>query len=226
MEGLRAGPDAYDEVELIRNTWFDTYPAIKPYQREQYSHRYDAVWSVAGRPRRACWKPEDENGERALWYTDCCNFAVQASASDLLLDAMARVDRALPGTLVASVHDELLLEVDEDRGRARRSHHGRADAGRLRAVVPRCADHRRGQRQDRQQLGRSEMTRPKTAPCPGAAEITAAAQVRQELEWIDTADEGLPGRALPDQDRSYDNFWAVAEPGQLRQVPRRRHRRL
>jgi DNA polymerase I-like protein with 3'-5' exonuclease and polymerase domains len=38
---------------------------------------------------------------------------VQSSASDLLLDAMARVDRALPCTMIASVHDELLLEASE-----------------------------------------------------------------------------------------------------------------
>ena len=100
----------FDEIVLIRDGWFDTYPAIRPYQLEQHSHRFDALWSIAGRPRRACWLPETEN---ELWYTYCCNFGVQASASDLLLDAMARVDKALPGALIASVHDELLLEVDE-----------------------------------------------------------------------------------------------------------------
>jgi DNA polymerase I len=105
-----------DEIIVIRDGWFDTYPSIKPYQQDQYQHRYDAVWSVAGRPRRACWMPETAYGPAGeLWYTYCCNFGIQASASDLLLDAMARVDRELPGTLVASCHDELVLEVDEDQ---------------------------------------------------------------------------------------------------------------
>jgi DNA polymerase I len=104
----------FDEIVRIRDGWFDTYPAIKPYQQEQYSRRLDAVWSVAGRPRRACWMPEPEDGAvYELWYTYCCNFSVQSSASDLLLDAMKRVDKALPNTMVASVHDELLLEVPE-----------------------------------------------------------------------------------------------------------------
>jgi DNA polymerase-1 len=107
---------SFDEIVLIRDAWFDTYPAIKRYQLEQYSRRFDAVWSSAGRPRRACWMPETEDGApRELWYTYCCNFGVGASASDLLLDAMARVDAALPGTLIASIHDELLLEVPEER---------------------------------------------------------------------------------------------------------------
>jgi DNA polymerase I len=106
---------SYDEIVLIRDAWFDTYPAIKPYQMEQYSHRFDAVWSIAGRPRRACWMPAGKNGGPGeLWYTYCCNFGVQSSASDLLLEAMAMVDKTLPGMMIASVHDELLLEVSED----------------------------------------------------------------------------------------------------------------
>ena len=37
---------------------------------------------------------------------------IQSSAADVLLEALHRVDQALPGTLVAAVHDELVLEVD------------------------------------------------------------------------------------------------------------------
>jgi hypothetical protein len=55
------------------------------------------------------WEPDG-----AIWFTDCCNYGVQSSAADVLLDAMARVDQALPGTLVASLHDELVLEVEEE----------------------------------------------------------------------------------------------------------------
>jgi DNA polymerase I len=113
----------FDEVVLIRDGWFSTYPAVKLYQQAQYSCRFDAVWSVAGRPRRAEWQGEirdKQTGELLhsageLRYTDCCNFGVQSSASDLLLDAMYMVDKALPNTMVASVHDELLLEVPEDK---------------------------------------------------------------------------------------------------------------
>ena len=50
-----------------------------------------------------------------MWLQLCANYAIQASAADVLLEALHRVDRALPGTLVAAVHDELLLEVDEDQ---------------------------------------------------------------------------------------------------------------
>ena len=86
------------EAERSATASSTTYPAIRPYQLEQaHAGAATAVCvSVAGRPRRAIWEPDGE-----LWFTDCCNYAVQASAADVLLDAMARVDRALPGTLVA-----------------------------------------------------------------------------------------------------------------------------
>jgi DNA polymerase-1 len=41
------------------------------------------------------------------------NTPIQGSAADLMMIAMARVDRALPGTLVLQIHDELVLEVPE-----------------------------------------------------------------------------------------------------------------
>jgi DNA polymerase I-like protein with 3'-5' exonuclease and polymerase domains len=111
-----------EEAASIIRAFHETYPAVRPYQQEQYAEgRYGAVWSVAGRPRRACWEPEKRDrrtdeiikpaGE--LWFTDCANHGIQASAADVLLDAMVRVDRALPGTLVASVHDALVLLVPE-----------------------------------------------------------------------------------------------------------------
>jgi DNA polymerase-1 len=112
-----------DEARAILDAFFDAYPAVRLYQQQQYRDgRYDAVWSVAGRPRRAIWEPERRDrrtGEVVkpggeLWFTDCCNHGVQSSAADVLLDAMVRVDQALPGTLVASVHDELVLLVPED----------------------------------------------------------------------------------------------------------------
>jgi DNA polymerase-1 len=111
-----------EEAQAILDAFFGTYPAVRPYQREQHQEgRYDAVWSVAGRPRRAAWEQERRDKQTGailhpageLWFTDCCNHGIQSSAADVLLDAMARVDQALPGTLVASVHDELLLLVPE-----------------------------------------------------------------------------------------------------------------
>ena len=65
-----------------------------------------------GRVVEARW----EAGGR-LSFQQCCNLPVQGAAADAMLRAIAMVFRRLRGIrggLVASVHDELLLEVAED----------------------------------------------------------------------------------------------------------------
>jgi DNA polymerase-1 len=97
------------EAAEIQRQFYELYPAIGPYQEEQFRRgRSGTLSSIAGRPRKAIWEQEG-----MMWKQLCANYAVQASAADVLLTAIYRVDRALPGTLVAAVHDELLLEVDE-----------------------------------------------------------------------------------------------------------------
>lgn len=56
-------------------------------------------------------------------YTLCCNAPVQGSCADVTMLAMIAVDRALSaanvnGGLILSVHDEIVLEVPEDRADA------------------------------------------------------------------------------------------------------------
>jgi DNA polymerase-1 len=101
-----------EQAAAIRSAFFELYPAIRFWQRARGrdAEQLGEVWSIAGRPRRAAWEP---NGE--LWYTVALNHCVQGSGADVLLDAMARVDRELPGTLILSLHDELLLEVAADQ---------------------------------------------------------------------------------------------------------------
>jgi DNA polymerase I len=100
-----------EESAEIQTAFYRMYPAIRSYQEEQHRRgRFGVLYSIAGRPRRARWQP---NG--FMWLQLCANYAIQASAPDVLLEALYRVDRELPDTLVAAVHDELLLEVDEDQ---------------------------------------------------------------------------------------------------------------
>jgi DNA polymerase I len=116
--GLRATAWASFDVELTleeaaaaKAALLDAFPGIREYQRDQADQaEHDGVlWSIAGRPLRAAW----EGG--TIRYTVAVNYAVQASAADVLLLAMANVEQALPGVMVLSVHDELVLEVPEDR---------------------------------------------------------------------------------------------------------------
>jgi DNA polymerase-1 len=101
-----------EQAEAIRDAFFQLYPAIRFWQRARGrdAELLGEVWSIAGRPRRAAWEPKGE-----LWYTTALNHGVQGSGADVLLDAMARVDLELPGTLIMPLHDELLLEVAADR---------------------------------------------------------------------------------------------------------------
>jgi DNA polymerase-1 len=100
-----------DEADAICSAFYEMYPRIGPYQQDQFRQgRFGTLYSIAGRPRRACWEKD-----RMMWLQLCANYRVQSSAADTLLEAIRRVDHALPGTLVAAVHDELLLEVDEAR---------------------------------------------------------------------------------------------------------------
>jgi DNA polymerase I len=103
------------EADRVRSMLFDTYPGIRPYQnaRAEEARINGVLYSIAGRPPRPEWEPDGE-----IWFTSCCNFGIQASAADVLLEALIRVDRALPGALVLSIHDEILLEVPEDEAEA------------------------------------------------------------------------------------------------------------
>jgi DNA polymerase-1 len=116
-KGLRASAWANFEVDLsieqasaAREAFLNRYPGIREYQRRQadLAEATGVVHSILGRPLKAEW----EGGR--LKYTQAVNFPIQSSASDVMLIAMAKVERAVPGALVLQVHDELVLEVPED----------------------------------------------------------------------------------------------------------------
>jgi DNA polymerase family A len=97
------------EAGASKEALFAAYPAIREYQQDQVDRaRQDGVlWSVTGRLLRA---RREKGGQ--IRYTVAVNYAVQASAADVLLDAVANVQRALPGSMILTVHDELVLEVE------------------------------------------------------------------------------------------------------------------
>jgi DNA polymerase-1 len=98
-----------EQASAAREAFLNRYPGVRAYQRRQadIAEATGVVRSVLGRPLKAEW----EKGK--LRYTQAVNFPIQSSAADVMLLAMAKVDQALPGTLVLQVHDELLLEVPE-----------------------------------------------------------------------------------------------------------------
>jgi DNA polymerase-1 len=91
------------------------YPVLIEWQRQMVVQADAAgvLRSVLGRPLRAEWEPWAQ-----IRYTLALNYPVQASAADLLLVALAKVDRALTSRIDAeitlSVHDEIVIEAAED----------------------------------------------------------------------------------------------------------------
>ena len=102
--------DARDALDRF----FARYPVLK-----RWMHQHANLCQVrnyveigVGRVVEAAW----EAGGK-LSFPQCCNLPVQGAAADAMLRAIAMVFRRLRGIrggMVASVHDELLLEVAED----------------------------------------------------------------------------------------------------------------
>jgi DNA polymerase I-like protein with 3'-5' exonuclease and polymerase domains len=113
------------EAEHAHRRFFDTYRVLHRGIWDNY-YRCQARGYVligVGRVVEAAWET-DVDGQ--LLFTRCCNLPVQGIAADCMLRATtwthARLKAArIRGGLVACVHDELLLEVDErDAEQARR----------------------------------------------------------------------------------------------------------
>lgn len=75
----------------------------------------------AGRVVEARWEPG-----RQLSFPQCCNLTIQGAAANAMLRAIALLyarlkASAIRGGMVATIHDELLLEVHEDDAEAARA---------------------------------------------------------------------------------------------------------
>jgi DNA polymerase I len=116
-DGIRATAWANFDVDMsleqagaAREAFLSRYCGVRAYQRHQadLADATGVVRSVLGRPLKAEW----EGGK--IRYTQAVNFPIQSSAADVMLVAMAKVHRWLPGALILQIHDELVLEVPED----------------------------------------------------------------------------------------------------------------
>jgi DNA polymerase-1 len=104
------------EAEEAIRAFFDAYPGLKEHLDDHYEicQRRGYVVIGAGRVVMAAWEPE-----RRLSFQQCCNLPVQGIAADAMLRVIAityaELRRArIRGGMIATVHDEPLLEVLED----------------------------------------------------------------------------------------------------------------
>jgi DNA polymerase I len=103
--------------------FFNIYHGLARWRDEhaRLCQRRGYVEIGCGRVVEARWEPGGK-----LSFPQCCNLPIQGICADAMLRAItmvhARLRQAgLPGGLIASVHDELLLEVTEDDAEAART---------------------------------------------------------------------------------------------------------
>ncbi|WP_407540606.1 DNA polymerase I [Deinococcus radiomollis] len=116
---------AYADAAGFIETYFSTYPGIRGYidRTLEFGREHGYVETLYGRRRyvpelNASNRNVREAGERLAY-----NMPIQGTAADIIKLAMIRLDRELEGgelqgtgaRLLLQVHDELLLEVPEDR---------------------------------------------------------------------------------------------------------------
>ena len=127
--------------------YFQRYPGVAAYMQRtrEYAREHGYVETVFG---RRLWLTDIKAGggpRRAAAERAAINTPMQGTAADLVKLAMIAVagwiDRERLATrLVLQVHDELVLEVPDRRGRTREGRAARTDDGRGDAPVPLVVD--------------------------------------------------------------------------------------
>ena len=108
-----------------RRAWFKAYPAFGRWHARTASdaRRALAIRTPAGRERR--WISDDRNASRGFRETEAYNTPVQGGAAEAMLAALgvlpdALATAGLDATLLAVVHDEVIVEVAENQAEAAR----------------------------------------------------------------------------------------------------------
>ena len=103
-----------EEAKEAQETFFTTYPGLRRWQKRAADRagRSKRVTTPGGRVR-------DFSKERKGYsYTQALNTPIQGGAAEVMLATLACLDKHLSGLdakLVNIVHDELVLEVAEER---------------------------------------------------------------------------------------------------------------
>jgi DNA polymerase-1 len=111
-----------NQARLALDRFFATYSQLSQWRRDHADlcQRRGYVRIGAGRVVEAAWEPSGR-----LSFPQCCNLPIQGICADAMLRALqltyTRLRQAkIRGGLIASIHDELLLEVAEDDAEAAR----------------------------------------------------------------------------------------------------------
>jgi DNA polymerase-1 len=105
------------QAERYRQAFFDTYPGLRRWQRRtaELAEASHSVKTPSGRVRTF----KRKRGKS--YFTAFLNTPIQGGAAEVMLAALAALDRRLKGLdakLVNVVHDEIVLEVAADQAQA------------------------------------------------------------------------------------------------------------
>jgi DNA polymerase-1 len=105
------------QADRYRQAFFDTYPGLRRWQRRtaELAEASHSVRTPSGRVRTF----KRKRGKS--YYTAFLNTPIQGAAGEVMLAALAALDRRLKGLdakLVNVVHDEIVLEVAADQAQA------------------------------------------------------------------------------------------------------------
>jgi DNA polymerase-1 len=110
-----------DEAKVYREEWFAAYPAFKLWQtsHDRQSYASLSVKTPSGRVRS--WTNREWGVQGGYKSTEAYNTPIQGGAAECILVAMSKIVKGLservPGAaLIASVHDELIVECFEADG--------------------------------------------------------------------------------------------------------------
>jgi len=117
-----------DEAAEARAAFFAAYPRLRQWQAEhaRRSQHIGYVQTLGGRTWRWEWNArpsgEDDEGWDGFHYTYALNHPIQGTCAEILLIAIADIDRALRSNdaqIVATVHDEIVVECADDSATVR-----------------------------------------------------------------------------------------------------------
>src|ERR1017187_6641486 len=125
------------QAEQYRQAFFDTYPGLRRWQRRtaELAEASHSIKTPSGRVRTF----KRKRGKS--YYTAFLNTPVQGGAAEVMLAALAALDRRLKGLdakLVNVVHDEIVLEVAAEQASAAKTAVEEAMVEGMLSVFPRA----------------------------------------------------------------------------------------
>jgi DNA polymerase-1 len=106
-----------EEARAVIDRFLITYPGVARWQRRQdnTARQSRTVSTVGGRVHRFAWEPNAEYARNLA-----LNLPIQGTAAEIAVEALIRIDARLrtelpdKAKLVLQVHDEFVVEVDDD----------------------------------------------------------------------------------------------------------------